>query len=256
VPDARKHRGADPRDARDFAEDRWPALREAVSDLSWLLGRGYAEVSSRKLVGDRYALTERQRKAVLRCACSDDALARRAARRRAPADLRGRPLLVDGFNVLTTVEAALGGAVVVAGRDGSYRDIAGVHGTYRKVEETHPAILLVGEVLGSLEAGPCLWYLDRPVSNSGRLRGLLMEVASMQGRDWSVELVYNPDPILAASDEVVATADSAILDRCSAWFPLARFVIEEGVPTARVVALGTGDGGAPTGGLQDPNPPM
>jgi len=103
VPDARSHRGPDPRDAEQFADDHWPRLRAAVADLSWLLGRGYAEVSARKLVGDRHALTERQRMAVMRCACSDEALAGRLSRRLDPEALRGRRLGIDGFNVLTTV---------------------------------------------------------------------------------------------------------------------------------------------------------
>jgi hypothetical protein len=35
----------------------------------------------------------------------------------------------------------------------------------------------------------------------------------------------------------VATADSAILDRCSAWFNLARETIARGVPQACVLDL-------------------
>ena len=77
MPDARAHRGPDPRDRDAFAPAAWPRLREAVADLSWLLTRGYAEASSLKLVGDRLALTERQRMAVRRCACADAARARR-----------------------------------------------------------------------------------------------------------------------------------------------------------------------------------
>ena len=49
-------------------------------DLSWLLGRGYAIVSAVKLVGDRWSLTERQRMAVRRAACSDEARAGRLER--------------------------------------------------------------------------------------------------------------------------------------------------------------------------------
>lgn len=237
MPDSRTHRGPDPRDTDLFAAAQVPRLRAAVEDLAWLLGKGYAEVSARKLVGDRYALTDRQRKAVMRCCCSDAARDGRAARRLRAEDLRGRALRIDGFNVLTTVEAALGGAVVLVGRDGSYRDLAGVHGTYRRVEETRPAIALVGATLGRLGVGPCIWYLDSPVSNSGRLRGLLLEAAEAGGWGWCIELVFNPDPILAAATDVVATADSAILDRCDGWFPLARAVVESAVPGAVVVDL-------------------
>ena len=53
LPDTRSHRGPDPRDGAAFEPPSRPALRAAVSDLSWLLGRGYAPVSALKLVGDR-----------------------------------------------------------------------------------------------------------------------------------------------------------------------------------------------------------
>src|SRR5271168_3872454 len=87
VPDKRTHRGPDPRDADSFGPATWSALRGAVADLSWLLGKGYAPVSALKLVGDRWSLTERQRQAVRRAACSDDARARRTARQVAAGSL-------------------------------------------------------------------------------------------------------------------------------------------------------------------------
>ena len=88
VPDSRGHRGADPRDAEAFGLASRPALRAAVSDLSWLLGHGYAPASSLKLVGDRWNLTERQRMAVRRSACSDDDRTRREAARLSASERR------------------------------------------------------------------------------------------------------------------------------------------------------------------------
>jgi hypothetical protein len=231
-------------------------LRSAVADLSWLLSRSYAPTSALKLVGDRWSLIDRQRAAVLRCACSDESRARREGHRASPAEVRGQVLLLDGFNVLTTIEAALGGAVVLLGRDGTCRDLAGVHGTYRKVEETRPALALLGEVLARLGASSIGWYLDRPVSNSGRLKGLILQAAADRGWDWRVELVPNPDPLLARSPDLVATADSAILDRCDRWVNLARLAIEQAVPPAFVVDLSLAPASRPEpGGSPDQGMP-
>ena len=106
--------------------------------------------------------------------------------------------MIDGFNVLTTIEAALGGAVVLVCRDTTCRDIAGIHGSYRKVAETLPALEKLVTVLARLGVRRCRWLFDRPVSNSGRIRGLVLEAAAERGADWSVELVDDPDPILAS----------------------------------------------------------
>jgi hypothetical protein len=214
-------------------------LRTAVADLSWLLSRGYAEPSALKIVGDRYRLVERQRMAVRRCACSDQSLARRRRHEIHGDHIRGGPVILDGFNVLTTLEAALGGAVVLIGRDGAARDLAGVHGTYRRVEETRPAITLVGRFLEERHVSPCLWLLDRPVSNSGRLKAILEAMASEHGWNWAVGLELNPDAHLAASRDLVATADAGILDQCDSWMNLALGVIRASVPGCDLVDLGT-----------------
>ena len=237
MPDSRTHRGPDPRDAQAFGPSALSALRAAVADLSWLLERGYAIVSAVKLVGDRWSLTERQRLAVRRAACSDTARAARLSRCLAPASLGGCVLLVDGFNVVTTVEAALGGGIVLGCRDGTFRDIAGVHGTYRKVAETMPAVELIGARLGQLAISQARWFFDRPVSNSGRIKALIEQAAHASGWNWTVELVDSPDPLLKASQDVVATADSAILDHCRCWFNIARDVIEASCPAATIVDL-------------------
>jgi len=216
-----------------------PALRSAVSDLSWLLERGYAPVSALKLVGDRANLTERHRSAVQRSACSDEARARRAATRVPAEDLAGHSLAIDGFNVLTTIEAALGGAVVLLCRDSTYRDIAGVHGTYRKVTETLPALEILASVLRGLAVSRVVWLFDRPVSNSGRVRSLVLQIAAEHAYDWSVELVDSPDRLLKESSDTIATADSAILDAGPRWFNLARYVVDTACPSAWIVDLGS-----------------
>jgi hypothetical protein len=238
VPDRRVHRGPHPDDLRLFAPDVWPLLARAIDDLCWLASRGYPTDAARKLVGDRYNLTARQRIAVERCSCSEAAIAARRSRQVAAEALRGRPLWLDGYNVLTTVEAALSGGVILAARDGCYRDMASMHGSYRKVVETLPALERIGQTAADLGASLCHWYLDRPVSNSGRLKCILEQVGAVHGWPWHAELVQDPDGLLAAATEVVATADSAILDRSAAWFNLARETIARHVHDALIPNLG------------------
>jgi hypothetical protein len=54
--------------------------------------------------------------------------------------------------------------------EGGYRDMASMHGTFRTVEETCPAVYILGELIASWRLTGCHWLLDRPVSNSGRLK--------------------------------------------------------------------------------------
>ena len=105
-PDIRQHRGAHPKDRKLFADDHLTALRAATGELSWLLTRGYAIKGALKLVGDKHALTERQRLAVSRAACSDQSRTHRFASKVGTETLKGERLTIDGFNLIITIEAA------------------------------------------------------------------------------------------------------------------------------------------------------
>ena len=235
MPDKRRHRGPHPEDYEAFRPEALERLAAATADLCWLLSRGYAMSSSLKLAGDRFALSARQRLAVRRCACARQSLRARKARSLEPEAAANQPVWLDGLNVLTTAEAALAGGVLLLGRDGCLRDMASIHGHYKRVDETRPAIEAVGRTLARLGAAEAVWFIDRPVSNSGRLGGSLRETSAAHQWNWRVELVANPDAVLAGAREIVATADSAVLERCARWLDLAREVVREHMPLAWVV---------------------
>ena len=237
LSDKRTHRGPNPKDRELFAPAEIEKLYAAVTDLAWLLNRGYAEQSSLKLVGDRFALRERQRTAVMRCTCTDAARDHRCRHECEVSELAGRTLVVDGYNVLTTVEAALAGGVLLLGRDGCLRDMASMHGTFRRVEETGPAVRLLGREFERLAVAECLWLLDRPVSNSGRLERMLQAIGQDSNWNWTTYLVPDPDRELVQTDAIVASADSVVLDGCDCWFNLAHHTVERHVPHAWIVDL-------------------
>ncbi|HBL47319.1 MAG TPA: hypothetical protein DDZ90_28430 [Planctomycetaceae bacterium] len=85
----------------------------------------------------------------------------------------------------------------------------------------------------------CRWLLDQPVSNSGRLKTMLREISEERGWNWEIELV--PDPVLSRADQIVASADSQILNQAERWFTLARTAIETRVPDAWIVDLSGGE---------------
>lgn len=235
-----------------------PRLRQAVEDFSLLLTKGYADKSALKLVGDRFSLTQRQRLAVMRGSCSDQQLQSRLARRVPVEALRGRDLAIDGYNLLITIEAALGGGLIFRGRDGCFRDLASIHGTYRKVEETIPAAKLIGDFLTETGVARALWLLDSPVSNSGRLKTLLGHLAREHSWPWEIRLTISPDAELSSqlsvdssqlSDRcqpstancqlppVVVSTDSVILDACQEWSNLAAEIISRRLPQCVTIDL-------------------
>ena len=241
MPDKRTHRGPHPADEKLFASTAIPNLRAAVADFSLLLTKGYADKSALKLVGDRLSLTERQRLAVMRNACSDQHLASRKEREIKIADIANQPIAIDGYNILITIEAAMSGGLIFKGRDGCCRDLASIHGTYRKVTETIPAVKLIGNFLKDAGIPKARWLLDSPVSNSGRLKTLIGELVRKNDWDWDIELLFSPDAVLTRTDLIVASSDSVVLDGCKRWLNLATEIIKTKLATTQVIDLSASD---------------
>jgi len=249
MPDKRSHRGPHPEDHTLFARDQWEALQAATGHLAWLLSHDYALNSALKLVGDHLQLNERQRLAVMRSTCSEESRSRRREHHIPPMQLAGQTLFLDGYNVLTTLEAALGGAILLRGMDSCLRDMASMHGHYKRVAETAPALELLGQTLADLAISHAHFLLDAPISNSGRLKTILGQLAAERQWPWTITLVPDPDPILAKSEEIIATADSVILDGfrnphskgtprpSPRWTNLTGHIIAKLIPTATIVPM-------------------
>lgn len=64
------------------------------------------------------------------------------------------------FNLIITLATALGGEVILHGRDSALRDLSSIHGNYRAVQETDRAIQLVAAALLLITTGLVRWLLD------------------------------------------------------------------------------------------------
>lgn len=151
--------------------------------------------------------------------------------------LRGAEAIIDAFNLIITVEAALSGGVLLVCRDESIRDLSSVHGSYRSVRETGAAIVMIGEALEKLGVKSVEWLLDQPISNSGRLAKRMREVAELRNWPWTVELLFNPDERVALSDKIAITSDSVVLDRIRQWVNFKRYLIDERLPESWLIDL-------------------
>jgi len=237
MPDKRTHRGPNPKDQYLFAPTKIPILAKAVEDFTMLLNKDYADKSALKLVGDHYNLTQRQRLAVMRVSCSARQHLSRLGRECPVSSLHGQSLVIDGYNLLITIESALSKGLIFECSGGFYKDIASVHGTYRKVNETIAALETIGRFLQPLKIADVLWLLDSPVSNSAKLKTLILDIASQNDWPWRVELLQSPDKEMFNTNAIVATTDSVILDRCQRWVNLAAEIIKTDIPEAKVINL-------------------
>lgn len=216
-------RGFMPTDERDFSEKMIPKFRKAAEEVYFLLNRGYPVTSTTRFIGDHYQLSERQRLALARTVSPEESI--RSRKSREVTDVSGKTLYIDGFNVIIGLEIAYSDSMLFRCMDGTVRDLAGLHGTYRLIPQTDLAIQALLVSLGELHVEKAVIYLDQPVSNSGRLKQRILEFAETIPFELEVE-IENPVDAILKTKPLIATADAIILDECSQWFNLVRYVVE------------------------------
>ncbi|MFD0963287.1 DUF434 domain-containing protein [Pseudofulvibacter geojedonensis] len=232
-----RNRGKEGSDDRLFGDPKMQKkLKEATQDMCYLLTRGFAEKSSVQLVGNRYRLNVRQQKALMGMSAGKQYLELRKAKELHTNELKNKTVLIDGFNLLITLESALSGAYLFKGVDGNYRDVSSVHGTYKRVQKTNDALQIIGKILMQLGVSKVHWYFDQPVSNSGKLKTQLRELAEQKNYPWEISLDHNPDKVLAASQEIVISSDAWILNECQQWFNLCGYIIENCIEESNIVS--------------------
>ncbi len=206
-------------------------LRLAVEDMQYLLSREYPEKAASDLVGNRYRLKTRQIQALRGASASIQQLDNRQLKHVDISDLKDKTVYLDGFNVLILLESLLSEAYVFEGLDGCIRDLSGVHGTYKRVNQTLRAVELVASFYRKNQIHQLVWIFDKPVSNSGRIKQIVLEFAEEHHLNWEADLQYNPDKFLAESSAIVISSDAWILDHCKEWFNLIGYLItEESLP--------------------------
>jgi hypothetical protein len=200
-------------------------LQKASEDFRYLLNRAYPRKAALELVGNRYQLTSDQRHLLHRGVFSDVDAKSRQKKKIALHQIRGYDLVIDGYNVLITIEAGLSGRPLVFGDDGFIRDISGLSGNFQKTEMTTDALQLLLNVLKRLSPRQTLFLFDSPISRSGELaldvRGR-MQKENLPGDAMAVRV---PEKILIGFPGRVATSDTAIIDRSHKVVDLAGYVL-------------------------------
>ena len=212
-------RGYLPEDAGNFSDQAIQKLRTASRHVFYLINEGYDLKQSTVFVGNHFQLSERQRLTLMRSIGTETQLSERKKKELLPSDLYGEEVWMDGFNTVITFEVMQCGSILFEGMDGCIRDLASLRGTYRIIPETAEAIRTFMDALESCEIKRANILLDEPVSNSGRLKALIAEIAQGYQFDLDIRVHKDVDRELYAHQNVISS-DSIILDHCSSWVNL------------------------------------
>ena len=230
-------RGKEDKDERFFSPEEIKKLRYAQEEVVWLLNRNYPISNIIDFVGGRHQFSVRQRMAIRRASCSSRDLELRKAKEISIDNLKGETINIDAFNFIISLEVALSKGLLIRCMDGAIRDLAGLRGTYKLIDKTYVVLEMLGEAFRKLELKGVNFYIDAPVSNSGKLKTAIYEAAEKWELDVNVEIVTNPDVILEKSNFVVSS-DSIILDKCDGWVNLVKYIVENNNFESWIIDLG------------------
>lgn len=170
-------------------------------------------------------LSERQRPALVRgISRYDDVIKRKSKEITNLSNIE--EVHIDGFNTIITLEVDLSKSLIIKSMDETIRDLAGLRGTYSVIDKTEVAIKLIGEFLLEHKIKKAIFYLDKPVSNSGRLKMKILEVLEGLGLQIEVWNIDNVDSVLKLKENVVSS-DAIILDSCISWINLNMYIIKD-----------------------------
>lgn len=218
-------RGYVPDDERNFSLESIEKLRVASRHVLYLINEGYDLKQASTFVGNHFLLSERQRLAVMRSLATAEQLAMRKAKLLTAAEAAGRDVWIDGFNTVITLEVLKCDSILFSCMDGTVRDLASLRGTYRIIPETEDAVRLLFDSLEEMEIHSATVLLDQPVSNSGRLKALIAELAVEYPFALDIQIQKDVDRELYEKENVISS-DSIILDRCLSWINLAALCME------------------------------
>lgn len=210
-------RGFVPEDERFFSPEAIGIMKTASQHVRYLLNEGYDLKHATVFVGNHFQLSERQRLAVMRSVATEKQLEERSRKQKALTELSGQEVWIDGFNIIITLEVLFSDSLLFTCMDGTVRDLAALRGTYRLIPETEEAVRMLLDLLQEAGVSRVNILLDEPVSNSGRLKTRIAEIAEGTCTfDLDIQIRKEVDRALYGKENVISS-DSIVLNQCASW---------------------------------------
>ena len=207
-------------------------LQDSSYDLRFLLNRGYRKKNALNFVSNKYLLSKHERNYLARSIYSELIAKSRMDKIVELSAIENRFLLVDGYNVLISVESICKKDYdsLILCDDGIIRDLNAVFGKYKLNEYTKKALNNILVVIN--EYNPKIrFFFDKQVSFSGKLMKMTEELMNVYKIEGDVFLSSNVDFEIIKMDNnencVVSTSDSVIIDKVSRILDIPFYILQK-----------------------------
>lgn len=208
-------------------------LVEAIKDYKYLLNRNYSMKNSLEIVVKRYLLNSIERMILYRCVHSEDIVKQIVKKIVDSYGVKGEILLIDGFNVLITVDTAFSGGHVFLSDDSLLRDVSKSIRKFSFNKDKHGKELeLIIKEAHALQPSKIIFFYDKQVSYSGEIASLTRKIGEKMGCNIETIVSDRNDKTLITYSEkgVVSSSDIVVLLKAKKVFDLAKHIIAKWRP--------------------------
>jgi len=202
-------------------------LLEAAKDYKYLLNRGYNTIASLNLVSSHYRLSKQERLALYRSVHSNKIASSILKKTVSSRDVSMGILVIDGFNVLITLTAALYCKQLIKGDDGFVRDVLGVFGRVKYNLTFFKAVHYLVFSLSSLNIEKVVVVLDKNVKWSKFFSDIMYKVLSVYVPYPLIVLARKSDKRILSLDGIISSSDIVILMQAKKVFDIAGYIINQ-----------------------------
>lgn len=188
-------------------------IDDAIKDMKYLLDRGYKKRTALNFVANHYRLNEKDRNFLRRYVFSEDDIKEHESKLIPISRIRGREVVIDGYNVLVTVEAILKKRDLVYGMDGFLRDSSGAYSKYKFDKNTKIAIKEIIRKLKNYKPKYVLFIFDSQISRSGELASYVRKKLREFDVNGTAKTSRCADSEIIRLNRITMTTDSIIIKK-------------------------------------------
>jgi hypothetical protein len=201
------------------------AMRLAADDIRHLLSRGYPRTGVIRFASDHYRLANQDRHILMRVVIEPEIAASRISKKISCADIRGKNLVIDGYNVVIATESVISGEPVFLCDDGFIRDIRGVFRNYKNPDQGVCRQIL--EMLSEHEPCSVIFLFDAQIGKSGVLARHIRELLPRYSLSGDARTSRHVDFDLKHCGSIVATGDGHIIDEVESVVDIPECILKE-----------------------------
>jgi hypothetical protein len=199
-----------------------PSLRDKLlkpaMDIRSILRWSYPKFATIRFVADHFQLNVEERQILTRVIMPPDRVVSRISKKAACTGIRDRDLLLDGYNVLLSVDSLLKKEPMWFCDDGYIRDTRYYFSKAKQAEDIEEALDLVLKFLSEARPKSAIFLLDAQISRSGELAGFIRRKMKEYGISGEARTSKTADFELKTDGKnpenslIVATSDGVVID--------------------------------------------